>query len=95
MSSTHIGNSTAAFSDRQLLSAIAQVMVSLFLCHVTEQDDSFDEEAGDGLKSSAAVQAVQEHVHGIAALQRVQASQAGYSADPALQAHRPKLRDHR
>ena len=37
----------------------------------------------------------QEHVRTIAALQRVQASQANYSNHPALDISRPKLRDNR
>ena len=52
-----------------------------------------EQDPADRFKSSA--EAVQAHVQGIAALQRVQASQEGYNADPAVQAHRPKLRDNR
>ena len=52
-----------------------------------------EQDPADRFKSSA--EAVQAHVQGIAALQRVQASQEGYTSDPAVQAHRPKLRDNR
>ena len=48
-----------------------------------------DDRGNNGASSS------QEHVRTIAALQRVQASQANFSNDPALDISRPKLRDNR
>lgn len=66
-------------------------MASLF----AEAEDEEEQEAGEHASAGSAAEAVQGHVQVIAAMQQVQASQAGYSADPALQAHRPKLRDKR
>lgn len=48
-----------------------------------------DDRGHNGASSS------QEHVRTIAALQRMQASQANFSNDPALDISRPKLRDNR
>lgn len=49
----------------------------------------------DRWPSAAGGGSSQEHVRTIAALQRVQASQANYSSHPALDISRPKLRDNR
>lgn len=49
----------------------------------------------DSRQGAAGGSSSQEHVRTIAALQRVQASQANYSNDPALDISRPKLRDNR
>lgn len=65
------------------------------ICCCTDQEEGFSEEPADLSKSGAAVEAVQEHVKGIAALQRLQASQEGYNADPTFRSHRPRFRDHR
>lgn len=48
-----------------------------------------DDRGNNGASSS------QEHVRTIAALQRVQASQANFNNDPALDISRPKFRDNR
>ena len=66
-------------------------MDSLF----AEGEEEEELEAGEQALAGSAAEAVQGHVQVIVAMQRVQASQAGYTADPALQGHRPKLRDNR
>jgi len=54
-----------------------------------QEGQEADDRGNNGASSS------QEHVRTIAALQRVQASQANFSNDPALDISRPKLRDNR
>ena len=67
---------------------LAGRMVLVFVAAETDaEEDRWPGEAGSS--------SCQEHVHAIAALQRVQASQANYSNHPALDISRPKLRDNR
>ena len=59
--------------------------------NVTTADEEEPEEADDSHLGGNS----QEHVRSIAAVQRVQASQANFNNDPAHDMLRPKLRDNR
>ena len=66
------------------------VAMAKALCGVTDQCKDQEAEGHKHSKGSS-----QEHVRTIAAVQRLQASQASFTADPAVDMLRPKLRDNR
>ncbi|KAL0049325.1 hypothetical protein WJX82_011369 [Trebouxia sp. C0006] len=76
--------------DGALCNSMAPFLPSLPHNSARQQEGQEADDRGNNGASSS-----QEHVRTIAALQRVQASQANFSNDPALDISRPKLRDNR